>query len=41
MITAGFGPTENLVQELSGKPLSEIFVAGSKRFPVEIYKLKE
>jgi len=40
-MTVGFGPTENLVQELNGKPLSEIFDAGTKRFPVETYSSLE
>jgi len=33
----GFGPTENLSVELSGKPLKDIFAASSTRFPVEVY----
>ena len=33
----GFGPTENLAVELSGKYLKDIFKASSTRFPVEVY----
>jgi len=33
----GFGPTEELIPELSGKPLSDFFQASAKRFPVKIY----
>ena len=33
----GFGPTENLAVELSGKSLKDIFTASSTRFPVEVY----
>ena len=33
----GFGATENLSVELSGKPLKDIFKASSTRFPVQVY----
>jgi uncharacterized oxidoreductase len=34
----GFGPTDNLIPELSGKPLDTLFKASASRFPVETYK---
>jgi uncharacterized oxidoreductase len=34
----GFGPTNNLIPELSGKPLDTVFKASASRFPVETYK---
>jgi uncharacterized oxidoreductase len=37
-ITIGFGPTENLQVQLSGKTESEWFAASATRFPVELYK---
>jgi uncharacterized oxidoreductase len=36
----GFGPTENLVQQLSGQPVANLFDASASRFPVEIYSAK-
>ncbi len=33
----GFGPTENITQELAGKPLADVFQTSSTRFPVKIY----
>jgi uncharacterized oxidoreductase len=33
----GFGPTENLIPQLSGKPVSDFFEASASRFPVETY----
>lgn len=33
----GFGPTEGLTPELSGKPVSTFFEAGAARFPVQTY----
>ena len=34
----GFGPTDNIVQEISGQPLEKIFSGSLSRFPVNIYK---
>lgn len=33
----GFGPTENLSQEISGKSLEELFLASAERFPIKFY----
>lgn len=33
----GFGPTANLIPELSGKPVTEYFMASAGRFPVKTY----
>jgi uncharacterized oxidoreductase len=35
----GFGPTENLIPQLSGKPLTSLFEASASRSPVETYSL--
>lgn len=35
--TIGFGPTENLTQQISGKPLDELFLASAERFKVNGY----
>jgi uncharacterized oxidoreductase len=36
--TIGFGPTDNIVQEISGQPVEKIFSGSLSRFPVNIYK---
>jgi len=36
--TIGFGPTDNIVQEISGQSLEKIFSGSLSRFPVNIYK---
>jgi uncharacterized oxidoreductase len=36
----GFGPTDNLIQEISGQPLQNLFSGSAARFPVHTYKQK-
>jgi uncharacterized oxidoreductase len=36
--TVGYGPTQNLIPQLSGKPVEEYFEASAARFPVERYR---
>jgi len=36
----GYGPTENLSVEISGRPLTELFKANSQRFPIKTYREK-
>lgn len=33
----GFGPTDNLVQEISGQPLEKLFSGSISRFPINTY----
>ena len=37
VIEIGYGPTENISIEISGKPLNEVFKAGAQRFAVKKY----
>ncbi|MEO3403275.1 SDR family NAD(P)-dependent oxidoreductase [Mucilaginibacter sp. CAU 1740] len=37
-ISIGFGPTENLTQQISGKPLDELFLASAGRVKVNTYR---
>ncbi len=34
----GFGPTDNLIQQINGRSLAEIFQQSSLRFPISTYK---
>ena len=37
ILEVGYGPTENISIEISGKPLSELFKTGSQRFTIKTY----
>lgn len=37
VFTVGYGPTDNLIPQLSGQPVADLLNASAQRFPVETY----